>query len=68
MLVKRVINELKNLKIYSMLVLVLEDNSSRYFYEALGGEKIDTVEVEIFGKNLNELVYGWHDIRTIPIK
>lgn len=51
-----------------MLVLVLEDNSSRYFYEALGGEKIDTVEVEIFGKNLNELVYGWHDIRTIPIK
>ncbi|UQD51795.1 GNAT family N-acetyltransferase [Bacillus methanolicus] len=68
LLVKRVINELKNLKIYSMLVLVLEDNSSRYFYEALGGEKIDTVEVEIFGKNLNELVYGWHDIRTIPIK
>ena len=36
-----------------MLVLVLEDNNSRLFYEALGGKEIDKVEVEIAGKKLN---------------
>lgn len=48
-----------------MIVLVLEDNSSRLFYEALGGKKIDTIEVKISGKKLNELVYGWDNIRTL---
>lgn len=48
-----------------MLVLVLEDNNSRYFYEVIGGKKIDTIEVGIAGKKLKELVYGWRDIRNI---
>ena len=65
LLVKPIIDELKKLELYSMLVLVLEDNDSRYFYEALGGKKIDVIEVVISGKKLNELVYGWDDIRTI---
>lgn len=65
LLVKPIIDELKNSEVYSMLVLVLEDNDSRYFYEALGGKKIDVIEVVISGKKLNELVYGWDDIRTI---
>jgi hypothetical protein len=49
----------------SMLVFVLQENSSRLFYEALGGKKIDTVEAEIGGKKLSELVYGWEDISDI---
>ncbi|NHC43551.1 GNAT family N-acetyltransferase [Bacillus sp. MM2020_1] len=64
-LVKPIIDEIKEMGLNSMLVLVLKDNISRLFYEALGGEKIDTVEVEIAGKKISELVYGWEDIRNI---
>ncbi|MCM3216827.1 GNAT family N-acetyltransferase [Niallia taxi] len=64
-LVKPIIDEIKEMGLNSMLVLVLKDNISRLFYEALGGKKIDTVEVEIAGKKLFELVYGWEDIRNI---
>ena len=64
-LVRPVIEELKCMGLNSMLVLVLNDNISRQFYESLGGRKIDTVEVEIGGKKLPELVYGWEDIRNI---
>ncbi|WP_391122543.1 GNAT family N-acetyltransferase [Psychrobacillus sp. L3] len=64
-LVKPIINDIIGVGLNSMLVLVLEDNNSRKFYESLGGRKIDTVEVEIGGKKFSELVYGWEDIRNI---
>jgi ribosomal protein S18 acetylase RimI-like enzyme len=64
-LVKPIINEIIRMGLNSVLVLVLEDNNSRLFYEALGGKKVDTVEVQIAGKKLSELVYGWDDIRNI---
>lgn len=64
-LVKPVIDEIKEMGLNSMLVLVLKDNTSRLFYESLGGRKIDTVEVEIGGMKFSELVYGWEDIRNI---
>lgn len=65
LLLKPVIEDLKQNGIFSMTVLVLEENNSRIFYESLGAKKIDTIEVEILGKRLNELVYGWEDIRAI---
>ncbi|MBM7583943.1 L-amino acid N-acyltransferase YncA [Bacillus pakistanensis] len=61
-LAKPVIKELEKLGINTMLVFVLEDNNSRLFYEAMGGKIIDKIEVEIAGKKLNELVYGWDNI------
>lgn len=64
-LVKPIIAEIKEMGLNSMLVLVLKDNPSRRFYESLGGRIIDSVEVEIGGKKLSELVYGWEDIRNI---
>ncbi|QOY34751.1 N-acetyltransferase family protein [Anaerobacillus isosaccharinicus] len=64
-LVKPIIEEIRGMGLNSMLVLVLEDNTSRLFYEALGGKKLDAIEVEIAGKKLSELVYGWKDIRII---
>ncbi|MFK9090879.1 N-acetyltransferase family protein [Bacillus salipaludis] len=64
-LIKPLIEELLLQNISTMLVLVLEDNSSRFFYEALGAEKIDTIEVEFAGKKVKELVYGWSDIRKV---
>ncbi|USK47893.1 GNAT family N-acetyltransferase [Bacillus sp. CMF12] len=59
-----VIKELEKLGINSMLVFVLEENDSRLFYETIGGKIIDKIEVEIAGKKLKELVYGWDNIRT----
>ncbi len=64
-LVKTVIEEIETLGISTMVVSVLEETSSKHFYEALGGQMIDTVEVEIGGKKLKELVYGWKDISSI---
>ncbi|MFE4523707.1 GNAT family N-acetyltransferase [Cytobacillus firmus] len=61
-LAKPVIKELGKLGINTMFVFVLEDNNSRLFYEAMGGKIIDKIEVEIAGKKLNELVYGWDNI------
>ena len=64
-LVIPIIEEIKKLGLTSMLVLVLKDNNSRQFYEALGGIEIDEVEVRIGGEKLSESVYGWKDIRKI---
>lgn len=64
-LLKAVIKGIVKLGINTMLVLVLEDNNSNLFYEATGGKKIGEVEIEIAGKKLNELVYGWDNITDI---
>ncbi|WPP35147.1 GNAT family N-acetyltransferase [Bacillus sonorensis] len=64
-LFKQIIDEIKGMGLRSMIVLVLKENVSRLFYEALGGQKIDAIEVEIGGRKLSELVYGWEDIRTL---
>ncbi|WP_010099459.1 GNAT family N-acetyltransferase [Ornithinibacillus scapharcae] len=64
-LVEPVVEMLKEKGIYSMTVMVLADNPSRYFYEALGAKQIGIEKIEIGGENLLELVYGWEDIREI---
>lgn len=60
-----IVASLKQNNILSMAVFVLEDNKSRLFYEYLGARKIDNIGIEISGKKLNELVYGWKDITAI---
>ncbi|MBE4909767.1 GNAT family N-acetyltransferase [Bacillus luteolus] len=64
-LVKPLIKDLKEIGLNAMLVLVLEDNPACSFYEALGGKKLDTMEVEIAGKKIKEAVYGWEDSKVI---
>ncbi|SFF57167.1 L-amino acid N-acyltransferase YncA [Halobacillus alkaliphilus] len=64
-LLEPIIHELNKMNIHSMLVFVLADNNSRFFYERLGAEKIDTTEIEVSGKTLDEVVYGWKDIRDL---
>lgn len=46
----------------SMLVWVLADNPSRGFYEALGGAELGVKTITI-GVPLEEVAYGWDDIR-----
>ncbi|MBY6051703.1 GNAT family N-acetyltransferase [Cytobacillus firmus] len=64
-LVQSVTKELGKSGMNTMLVFVLADNNSTLFYEAMGGKVIDKIEVEIAGKKLNELVYGWDTIDTL---
>lgn len=47
--------------INSMLVWVLADNSACQFYAALGGKLVHEKELEIAGKSLIEVAYGWKD-------
>ena len=44
-----------------MLVWVLEDNPACKFYEALGGRRIQSKNIEMRGSTLIELAYGWTD-------
>jgi GNAT superfamily N-acetyltransferase len=67
-LIQPIINDLKKSNINSMLVWVIEDNSARYFYESLGGIRIDSEIVEIGEKKVKEIAYGWEDIETIEYR
>jgi GNAT superfamily N-acetyltransferase len=46
----------------SMLVWVLAENPSRGFYAAQGGMPVGEEEIEIGGKRLVEVAYGWPDV------
>lgn len=65
LLLKPVVDLLITNGIYSMIVKVLEENHSRYFYESLGAQRLDTLEIKIAGETYRELVYGWEDIREL---
>jgi GNAT superfamily N-acetyltransferase len=51
--------------INSMLVWVLVNNSACQFYSALGGKTVREKELEIGGKPLIEVAYGWIDTVTL---
>lgn len=61
-LVHSIAESIKALGHHSMIVLVLEDNPAKTFYESLGGKFLDRVEIEIGGKILYEVVYAWENI------
>ena len=45
-----------------MLVWVLADNPSRYFYEALGGEVVGSKTISLGNRDYVELAYGWKNL------
>jgi GNAT superfamily N-acetyltransferase len=51
--------------INSMLVWVLVDNPACQFYAALGGKPVREKELEIAGKQLIEVAYGWIDTGSL---
>ena len=61
-LLKSVVDDLKEMKLNSILIWALEENPACRFYEALGGKKIDTAEIMIDGQKLSEIAYGWDDL------
>jgi GNAT superfamily N-acetyltransferase len=51
--------------IEAMIVWVLAANSSRHFYESLGAKFVRTGPYEVDGMTLDDLGYGWTDIRVL---
>lgn len=68
LLMQPVVGDLVEAEINSMIVLVLEDNPSKYFYEKLGARKIDTLTLKIAGELIKESVYGWDDLKNLPLQ
>ncbi|QDP99470.1 GNAT family N-acetyltransferase [Lysinibacillus fusiformis] len=62
-LVKTIIQCITNSGMNSMLVFVLADNPSKYFYEKLGASFINSIEIKIANKKLIAHVYGWKDLK-----
>jgi len=52
-------------KYTSMLVWVLEKNPAKYFYEALGARFVGRKKIEIGEATLEEISYGWDDLRDL---
>ncbi len=49
----------------SMILWVLAKNPARRFYESLGGQLVKSGQFEISGVTIEEVAYGWPDIRTL---
>jgi hypothetical protein len=49
----------------SMYLWVFADNPGRQFYEALGGQLVKTSQFELSGATIDEVAYGWPNIRTL---
>ena len=67
-LFQSVVKDLKEKKLNSMLIWALAENPACRFYEKLGGKKIDTSEIEIDGKKLVEVAYGWSELPDLIYK
>jgi GNAT superfamily N-acetyltransferase len=61
-LFKSVVDDLKDKRLNSMVIWALEENPACLFYERLGGKKIDEAEIEIDGRKLGEIAFGWDDL------
>ncbi|MBL8851447.1 MAG: GNAT family N-acetyltransferase [Planctomycetaceae bacterium] len=49
----------------TMLVWTLADNPSRGFYEHLGGQRVVQQQIEIGGRLLDEVAYGWSELKSL---
>jgi len=62
-LVNETVQGLLDLGVSSMLVWVLRENPACGFYERLGGVSLREKMIEIGGKELSEVAYGWRDLK-----
>ena len=62
LLVTHVALDLAGRGFHAMLIWVLKDNPACHFYEKLGGRRVGEKVVEIGGKQLLDVAYGWPDL------
>ncbi|MCT4619859.1 MAG: GNAT family N-acetyltransferase [Marinisporobacter sp.] len=62
---KQVIRNLISIGINNMLIWALEENESCRFYEKTGGKIVMRRNIEIGGKELKEVGYGWNNLKEV---
>ncbi len=67
-LIKELFFNFDELGFKTIFVEVLEDNKSRYFYEAFGAELLKAEKIKMAGSDLNLLVYEWKDISPVLLR
>ena len=65
LLVRAVVTRLLAQGMCSLLVWVLKDNPARAFYGRLGGEVLGSKTINIGGRDLEEVSYGWEDMAVV---
>ena len=64
-LIKALFACFEEMEYFRIFVEVLDDNSSKHFYEQLGAVLYKKSVIEIQGKKLSLLIYEWEDIRHL---
>lgn len=64
-LVQVAVQRLSQMNIHCMLAWVLEENPACKFYEALGGQRIQSKKIDMRGYQLLEIAYGWSDTSAL---
>lgn len=64
-LLKEMFEYFKQLQVQKVFVEALEENSTCSFYEYYGAELIETIQIEIAGKKLNERIYMWSCMNNV---
>ncbi|WP_221567593.1 GNAT family N-acetyltransferase [Alkalihalobacillus sp. TS-13] len=62
-LINKTIAEFKSRGWDSMLIWVLEENESKYFYEKMGGKEAGRDQLQIEGQFHTEIAYGWAELK-----
>lgn len=65
MLLKELFEYFKSAGYKKVFVEVLEENNTRLFYEHYGAILVDTIQINIAGKKLNESVYLWDSVDEV---
>ncbi|MGN7409411.1 N-acetyltransferase family protein [Sporosarcina sp. SAFN-010] len=64
-LLKELFNHFKQMGYEKVLVEVLEENKTRFFYEYYGARLVKTAQIKIGGKILQELIYEWDNVDEV---
>ena len=65
LLTQALVKDLLQVGIDSMIVWVLAANPSRHFYETLGAQQVRTGPYQVGDITLDDVGYGWTDIRVL---
>ena len=63
----QIVSYLLSINLQGLLIWVLNDNPSRYFYESLGGQLVRERNIEIGGQHLQLSAYGWNHLNELKV-
>lgn len=67
-LLKQLFLQIKELGLDRVIVEVLEDNNTRYFYQYYGANLLKKEQITIAGSSLNHIIFEWNDVNQVLLK